>query len=210
MKNWTILWAVLLALGLILMGCPGIDDDDSAGDDDSAIGDDDTEEPDYVGPIDMGSQYTVMYAECTVDVYWDFGPDGVPGGGDDTYGEGSFYFEIDVDGVADYCWIELMDEWWYEGYYGPDLWAGAGDYYADGWDMDWDDFGWDSTLPDGHQHWSLHSRELAYYNDFSGHAADESVFICENMGNNVYTFFCCCDSVDTEFCECTEFPQSSW
>ncbi len=193
MKYLNIFLAALLSLGLfaILPGCDGDLDDDSADDD---TGDDDTW-PEYTGTIDLDT--AILTGGCTVEV-------ASVSDGQDPPPEGYFQFDIEMDGWADICWIEMWDDTspYCEGY---DTETGDpceyGGQVRPGWDMNQGTFGYDGV------HWDSWYLDLDYLMVWPPEP-DASLFICENAGNNFGTYFCCCDLYDTSECYCAEFV--SW
>ncbi len=195
MKYTYMLLAALLGFGLIAFGCPGVDDDDSTGDDDSSIGDDDDATPAYEGEIDMG--LALLYGECTPTVESDPAqPDQIP--------EGWFEFEIELTGWAMDCYINFWDD--VSDY--CEAWDPiTGDpcepygYTRGGWQMDNDSYGWDP----GYGFWDYWTAYIEYIMDLGqADASGESIFICENAGNNFTTEFCCQDDY-TEAVYCAEY-----
>jgi hypothetical protein len=171
-------------------------DDDHEGDD--TFEDDDDGTPEYTGEIEMDQ--AILTASCVATVQ------AVPDG---PTPEGYFEFSINMEGWADFVWVELWDltSDYCEGY-DPD----TGDpcetsgYVRPGWEMLNADFGW-NPASGFWDYWVLY---LEYIMDLA--AADDagkSIFICENAGVNIETWFCACD-IATDSCFCTVFPMSAW
>ena len=194
MKYTYTLLALLLGFGLIAFGCDTVADDDSSEPDDDDFGDDDdTVQPAYEGEIDMNM--ALLYGECTPTV------ESVKGG--DTP-EGWFEFEIELEGWAMDCYINFWDDVSdYCEAYDPI----TGDpcepygYTRGGWQMTNDSYGYDP----GYGFWDYWVATIDYIMDLGqADATGESIFICENAGNNFTTEFCCQDDY-TEAVYCTEY-----
>jgi hypothetical protein len=195
MKNTNLFLVLMLGLGLIMWGCPTVeDDDDSAGDDDDTTDDD---RPDYTGTIDMGNAY--LETGCTVDV---------PSSSDEPPPSGTFDFFVEMDGWAEDCWVEMWDLTEDPGYCeGFDV-AGDpcnyGGIERPGWEMVTDEysFGWD----DLNGFWDSWWLDLDYTMTWPP-LDDESLFVCENLGHNFEVWYCCTDFYDGNFAECTMHPM---
>jgi hypothetical protein len=200
MKNTNLFLVLMMGLGLILWGCPTVeDDDDSAGDDDDMTGDDDDDDtPEYTGTIDLPN--ALLETGCTVDV---------PSSSEDEDPSGMFDFYIEMDGWAEDCWVEMWDLTEDPGYcegFDPDTGepCNYGGVERPGWFMgqDVDGFGWDEM----NGFWDSWWLDLDYTMTWPP-MDDESLFVCENMGHNFEIWYCCCDFYDGDFCDCTMHPM---
>jgi len=178
------------------------DDDDSAGDDDDSAADDDDDDtyPAYTGGMSIDS----VTGSCTVTVA-ETNPNQYPPP------SGWFDFYTEIDGWADWCWIELWDDLsaYCEGYdvYGNP--CNNANIQRPGWEMNLTGHNWDPV--DGYlDTWELQlDYEMVWPPD-----PNKSLFICENAGDpsigagTFWTYVCCCDLYDPSACNCQEF--SAW
>ncbi len=196
MKKLHLLFAFVLGLGLIGIGCDPVTDDDDSADDDI---------PEYEGGMSLdASEFTYG---CTVEV-------ASVSEDQDPPPAGYFNFDVVLSGWAEDCWIEMFD----------DVPEGE-DGYCEGWDIDGNpcdfggetrpgwwmgqgDYGYDAATG----HWDSWYLDLDYEMVWPP-LTNESLFICENAGDpefgtgNFWTYLGCCDAV-TGDCEIVQL--ASW